>query len=252
MRRDRLTFAMMIGVPIMQLVLFGYAINMDPKALPAAVVSADSSPFSRSLVRALENTGYFNVVAQPRDRGRGRRAARAAARCSSCCTSPRISRASCSAASAPAVLVEADATDPAATGNALAALQQVEHHGPRPRPHRAARARCKARPGALRDPRAPALQPRGHHAVQHRAGPDGRGAHDDDGDDDLDRDDARARARHDGEPARHAGAPARGDAGQDRALHRRGLRAGGRDPDRGEVPVRRADGGQPRCCSPRC
>ena len=57
MRRDRLTFAMMIGVPVMQLVLFGYAINMDPKALPAAVVSADASPFSRSLVRALENTG---------------------------------------------------------------------------------------------------------------------------------------------------------------------------------------------------
>src|SRR5204863_6122787 len=65
MRRDRLTFAMMIGVPIMQLVLFGYAINMDPKALPAAVVSADASPFSRSLVRALENTGYFRVVATP-------------------------------------------------------------------------------------------------------------------------------------------------------------------------------------------
>src|SRR5436190_23997611 len=66
MRRDRLTFAMMIGVPVMQLVLFGYAINMDPKALPAAVVSADSSPFSRSLVRSLENTGYFKIVAQPR------------------------------------------------------------------------------------------------------------------------------------------------------------------------------------------
>src|SRR5512146_3412391 len=65
MRRDRLTFAMMIGVPVMQLVLFGYAINMDPKGLPAAVVSAESSPFSRSLVRALENTGYFRVVATP-------------------------------------------------------------------------------------------------------------------------------------------------------------------------------------------
>ena len=65
MRRDRLTFAMMIGVPVMQLVLFGYAINMDPKALPAAVVSAESSPFSRSLVRSLENTGYFRIVATP-------------------------------------------------------------------------------------------------------------------------------------------------------------------------------------------
>src|SRR5262245_46710158 len=65
MRRDRLTFAMMVGVPVMQLVLFGYAINMDPKGLPAAVVSAETSPFSRTLVRAMENTGYFKVVAQP-------------------------------------------------------------------------------------------------------------------------------------------------------------------------------------------
>ncbi len=64
-RRDRLTFAMMIGVPVMQLVLFGFAINMDPKGLPAAVVSAESTPFTRSLVRALENSGYFRVVAQP-------------------------------------------------------------------------------------------------------------------------------------------------------------------------------------------
>src|SRR6202008_4074137 len=65
MRRDRITFAMMLGVPLMQLVLFGYAINLDPKGLPAAVVSAESSAFSRSLTRALENTGYFRIVATP-------------------------------------------------------------------------------------------------------------------------------------------------------------------------------------------
>ena len=65
MRRDRLTFAMMIGVPVMQLVLFGFAINMDPKGLPAAIVAPEPSPFSRSLVRALENTGYFRFVAVP-------------------------------------------------------------------------------------------------------------------------------------------------------------------------------------------
>src|SRR5262249_57256224 len=64
-RRDRLTFAMMLAVPLMQLVLFGYAINMDPKALPAAVVSADPGMFSRSLGHALENTGYFKLVAAP-------------------------------------------------------------------------------------------------------------------------------------------------------------------------------------------
>src|SRR5258706_298779 len=61
MRRDRLTFAMIVGIPILQLILFGFAINADPKALPTAVLSADNSVFSRSFVRAMENTGYFRV-----------------------------------------------------------------------------------------------------------------------------------------------------------------------------------------------
>ena len=71
MRRDRLTFAMMVGVPIMQLVLFGYAINTDPKSLPTALVVAESSPLSRSLVAVLENTGYFHVTHLVAQRGRG-------------------------------------------------------------------------------------------------------------------------------------------------------------------------------------
>jgi ABC-2 type transport system permease protein len=121
MRRDRLTFAMLIGVPLMQLILFGYAINTDPKHLPTVLLVADPGVFSRSLVRALENSEYFEIVRQAaseteagdlltrgdvqfvisipedfsRELLRGRR---------------------------PAVLVEADATDPVATGNALAAL----------------------------------------------------------------------------------------------------------------------------------
>ena len=61
-RRDRLTFAMMFGIPILQLTLFGYAINSDPKHLPTAILVADQSPFARSLVRALENTDYFRIV----------------------------------------------------------------------------------------------------------------------------------------------------------------------------------------------
>jgi ABC-2 type transport system permease protein len=61
MRRDRLTFAMIVGIPILQLVLFGYAINTDPKSLPTAVVDHDRSIFSRSLVQAITNTGYFRV-----------------------------------------------------------------------------------------------------------------------------------------------------------------------------------------------
>jgi ABC-2 type transport system permease protein len=62
MLRDRLTFAMAIGVPMLQLVLFGYAINTDPRGLPTALVSADQSAFARSIVATVQNTGYFKVV----------------------------------------------------------------------------------------------------------------------------------------------------------------------------------------------
>ena len=60
--RDRLTFGMIVGIPILQLVLFGYAINSDPKQLPTAVVAAEQGPLVRGLVTALQNTGYFRVV----------------------------------------------------------------------------------------------------------------------------------------------------------------------------------------------
>ena len=65
MRRDRITFGMMIGVPLMQLVLFGYAINSDPKHLPAALVMGENSSFARSIVAAIENTDYFRFRDAP-------------------------------------------------------------------------------------------------------------------------------------------------------------------------------------------
>lgn len=128
MRRDRLTFAMMIGVPVMQLVMFGYAINMDPKGLPAAVVMADTSVFSRSLVRALENTGYYKVVALPQtmdeaelmlERGQVQFVLQV----------PEDFSRKLQRGERPVVLLEADATDPAATGNAIGALSRVNLTG---------------------------------------------------------------------------------------------------------------------------
>ncbi|MEO8386428.1 MAG: ABC transporter permease, partial [Betaproteobacteria bacterium] len=62
MKRDRMTFGMIVGIPVIQLIMFGFAINADPKNLPIAVVSADNSVYSRSFIRALENTKYFTVV----------------------------------------------------------------------------------------------------------------------------------------------------------------------------------------------
>jgi ABC-2 type transport system permease protein len=128
MRRDRLTFAMMIGVPIMQLVLFGYAINMDPKALPAAVVSADQSPFSRSLVRALENTRYFKIVATPATMDEADELL-ARGKVQFVLHVPEDFSRRLQRGERATVLVEADATDPAATSNAISALQQVSVSG---------------------------------------------------------------------------------------------------------------------------
>src|ERR1700751_542451 len=62
MRHDRARFAMMVGIPLVQLVLFGFAINSDPKHLPAAIRAADQGPFARTLVAALRNSDYFVLV----------------------------------------------------------------------------------------------------------------------------------------------------------------------------------------------
>src|SRR6202167_6066219 len=65
MRRDRLTFAMMLGIPMIQLILFGYAINSDPKHLPTAIYAADNSVFSRTIVWAMRNSSYFDITREP-------------------------------------------------------------------------------------------------------------------------------------------------------------------------------------------
>ena len=62
MKRDRVTFGMMVGIPLMQLLLFGFAINSDPKHLPTAIRAADQGPFARTLVSALRHSDYFHLV----------------------------------------------------------------------------------------------------------------------------------------------------------------------------------------------
>ena len=121
MRRDRLTFAMMVGIPIMQLILFGYAINTDPKALPTAVLAADNSVYARSFVRAMENSGYFRVVSQIRTE-REAEELLATGAVQFVVTIPENFARKLERGERPAVLVEADAADPAATSNALTAL----------------------------------------------------------------------------------------------------------------------------------
>ncbi len=121
MRRDRLTFAMMIGIPMVQLILFGYAINSDPKHLPTAVYSADNSVFSRTIVWGLYNSSYFDIVREPKNeediqqllaRGTVQFAVHIPVD-----FSRKLLR-----GKRPDLLLEADATDPSAVGYAIGAI----------------------------------------------------------------------------------------------------------------------------------
>ena len=124
MLRDKLTFAMAVAVPIMQLVLFGYAINTDPKGLPTAVVSQDTSPMARSLVAALQTSGYFRIVESGIAEARGD-ALLQRGDIQFLVVVPDDFGARIVRGEKPAVLLAADATDPSASGNALAALNQL-------------------------------------------------------------------------------------------------------------------------------
>jgi ABC-2 type transport system permease protein len=123
LKRDRLTFAMLIGVPIMQLVLFGYAINGDPKNLPTAVVALDRGPLVRAIVRAAENSGYFRVVEVGSDRQA--EAMIASGQVQFALVFPADFSRRLLRGETPPMVVYADATDPAATGSAVAALQAL-------------------------------------------------------------------------------------------------------------------------------
>ena len=124
MLRDRLTFAMAIGVPILQLVLFGYAINTDPKGLPTALVSFDSGPMARTLVAALQNTGYFRIDAVVEREDEAAALLETGRVQFMVVVPPDFSR-RVVRGERPAILVAVDATDPAASGNAMAALAAV-------------------------------------------------------------------------------------------------------------------------------
>jgi ABC-2 type transport system permease protein len=126
MRRDRLTFAMMIGIPVLQLLLFGYAINADPKALPTAVLVGETSPYSRALLAAIENSGYFRLVREAKGEAEAETML-ARGDVQFVISVPADFARRLVRGERPALLVEADATDPAATSNALAALRELAH-----------------------------------------------------------------------------------------------------------------------------
>lgn len=121
MRRDRLTFAMMIGIRLLQLVLFGYAINADPKHLPGAVLVADQGPQGRTLFSALQNSGYYQLVRRVKTEEEGRELL-ARGQVQFVINIPENFSRDFLRGDRPQVLVEADATDPGTTGNAIGSL----------------------------------------------------------------------------------------------------------------------------------
>ena len=145
--RDRLTYAMILALPIVQLLLFGYAINTDPKQLPTAVLVQENSVFARSALSAIRNSGYFDIVAQVRTPAELDTLVRQGEVQFAVTIPGDFSRRVVRGDKAQ-LLVEADASDPAATGGAA----------PRPggRPERQPLRR--SRPGRRRRPR-PAIAP---------------------------------------------------------------------------------------------
>jgi len=124
LKRDRLTFGMIIGIPVIQLLLFGFAINTDPKHLPTAVLSADSSPWSRSLLAAMQNSGYFRIEQTLQNEAQLERAL-ALGDVQFAITIPENFGRKLVRGERPVLLVEADATDPGAVGAALAVLERI-------------------------------------------------------------------------------------------------------------------------------
>jgi len=124
LKRDRLTFGMVVGIPIIQLILFGFAINSDPKHLPTAALIADKSEFSRSIIAALRNSEYFQFIGEARNEADAERML-ATGEAQFILTIPGDFSQRLVRGERPAILIEADATDPVATGNALSSLNQI-------------------------------------------------------------------------------------------------------------------------------
>jgi ABC-2 type transport system permease protein len=124
LKRDRLTFGMIVGIPVVQLVLFGFAINSDPKHLPTAALIADRGEFSRSILAGLKNSSYFEYIGEAANEQESDRML-ATGEAQFVVTIPADFSLRLVRGERPALLLEADATDPSATGNAIAAVNQL-------------------------------------------------------------------------------------------------------------------------------
>lgn len=124
LRRDRLTFAMIVGIPIVQMAIFGYGINTNPKHLDTAIITSDSSDITRSFIEALQDSSYFRIVGTLPNEAAGREALARGQVLFVLNIPPGFTR-QLLRGEHPAMLMEADATDPTATAYALASLNGI-------------------------------------------------------------------------------------------------------------------------------
>lgn len=124
MRRDRLTFAMIIAIPVLQLILFGYAINTDPKQLPSAAIVADHGPIGRAVIAGIQNSDFFDILEGSPTEAEAR-SMLARGEVSFIVTIPTGFERDFVRGERPQLLVEADATDPTAAAGGLAALPDI-------------------------------------------------------------------------------------------------------------------------------
>ena len=128
MRRDRMTFAMMIGIPIMQLVMFGFAINSDPRHLPTALIDRDHSTFSRSIIAAAENSTFMDFAYRPTNEEDAETLMREG-QINFIFIIPENFARDLVRGENPQILIVADATDPSATSGAVNSMNEIVRSG---------------------------------------------------------------------------------------------------------------------------
>lgn len=128
MRRDRMTFAMMVGIPIMQLIMFGFAINSDPRNLPTALIDRDQSTFSRSIISAAENSTFMDINYRPKTEEVAEQLIREG-KVNFIFIIPENFSRDLVRGDQPQILVISDATDPSASSGAMNSMQQIVQSG---------------------------------------------------------------------------------------------------------------------------
>lgn len=124
MRRDRLTFAIMVAMPVMQLLLFGYAINTDPRHLPAAIEMREDGPLTRSFLASLGASTFFDIVAITNKADEGDQLLRSG-EANFLIVIPEGFERRLVRGERPQILIAADASDPVASGGAVGAVSEI-------------------------------------------------------------------------------------------------------------------------------